>query len=130
MNKTIKLQFASLMACASIALCVQSAEAQTDYYHSPAYQAEEQAFRARQDEGARLHETFGEYSAPYFNWAQRERAIKGLGPSNPYQFGGGYPYQYGGANPYQMYTQQRYYKNSFVRGNPHRYNKHKHRYHR
>lgn len=46
------------------------------------YQTEEQAFRARQDEGSRLHQTYGEHSPQYQQWLQRE---KGIAPSQqPY----------------------------------------------
>jgi hypothetical protein len=68
------------------------ASAQNNYYTSPAYQAEEQAFRARQNEGAKLHETFGESSPQYASWYGRE---KGYGPSYGYQNQSFGPYSYG-----------------------------------
>ncbi len=100
MQKNIKLQLSLLMAAASIALCAVAANAQTDYYHSPAYQAEEQAFRARQNEGARLYETYGSNSGAYYNWQARENSFKGM-PTNPYLFNQQYyPYPNSFTYPY------------------------------
>ncbi|MBY0549728.1 MAG: hypothetical protein K2W95_20810 [Candidatus Obscuribacterales bacterium] len=45
-------------------------------------QAEEQAFRARQDEGSRLHQTYGEHSPQYQQWLQREKG--GIAPQQQY----------------------------------------------
>lgn len=58
---------------------------------SAAYQAEEQAFRARQNEGARLHQTYGENSPQYQEWLRREKggatAVPQQAPANPYPYG-------------------------------------------
>lgn len=67
---------------------------------SSSYQSEEQAFRARQDEGARLHQTYGENSPQYQDWLRRE---KGGGVQQSQ-----YPpnQSYSGYQPYQ----DRYFK--------------------
>lgn len=74
---------------------ITPAEAQYNYYTSPQYQAEEQAFRARQNQGAAIHETFGEQSPAFFNWKMQDNAMKGI-QSNPY----GYNPYYGRINTY------------------------------
>lgn len=97
MNNNNKLHLSLLAAAAVMIGCTLGASAQVNYYQTPAYQAEEQAFRARQNEGARLYEMYGQNSAPYLNWAVRE---KGLSPSY--------------ANPYNLYQQYYPYSNSFM----------------
>jgi hypothetical protein len=85
MNKSTQLFKASFLAAAAvISVCTINANAQANYYTSPQYQAEEQAFRARQNEGSRLYETFGPNSGAYVNWQIREKGITGTG--NPYMF--------------------------------------------
>jgi hypothetical protein len=64
-----------LFALGALMVTSIPADAQYNYYTSPQYQAEEQAFRARQNEGARLHETFGENSPQYMNWYSREKGF-------------------------------------------------------
>lgn len=74
---------------------ITPAEAQYNYYTSPQYQAEEQAFRARQNQGSAIHETFGEWSPQFHSWKYQDNAMKGI-QSNPY----GYNPYYGRINTY------------------------------
>lgn len=102
----IKTTILSLLALGAVLVTGMPADAQYNYYTSPQYQAEEQAFRARQNEGARLHETFGESSPQYLNWYVREKGVV------PYQYGYGYnAFNYG--QPF--YGNTRMYSNSFNR---------------
>lgn len=114
-NKIFSL---ALLALAAVLNSNTTAVAQMDYYHSPAYQAEEQAFRARQNEGARLHEMYGENSPQYGQWHLQE---KGRLPGN--NFGYGYPYAPGYGYGYAPgfgyaapnYGRLNYYSSSFHR---------------
>lgn len=100
---TIKNTFLTLLALGAVVITGLPADAQYNYYTSPQYQAEEQAFRARQNEGARIHETFGENSPQYMNWHFRE---KGTIP---------YGYGYNGFMGQPYYGNARMYSNSFNR---------------
>lgn len=73
-----------VMAVAMILASTSAATAQTSY------QAEEQAFRARQDEGARLHQTYGESSPQYQDWLRREKGIVPQSNIPNYQTNSGY----------------------------------------
>lgn len=82
-----KIVLAMLIAAGSATAisAFSPAEAQANYYTSPAYQAEEQAFRARQNEGARIYETFGNDSPHYQSWLMREKGRTNVNPYyNPY----------------------------------------------
>lgn len=98
MKKQIKLQLSLFAATAAFVACLAPAGAQVDYYHSPAYQAEEQAFRARQNQGAALYEQFGANSAPYANWYLQNKGV----PLN--------------TNPYGLYSPYMPYTGSFYYG--------------
>lgn len=73
-----------LLSAAGMMLFAAPAMAQVNYYQTPQYQAEEQAFRARQNEGARLHEMFGEQSPQYQSWYAREKGVSPMYGYNPY----------------------------------------------
>lgn len=99
----IRTTVLSLLALGAVVFTGMPADAQYNYYTSPQYQAEEQTFRARQNEGARLHETFGENSPQYLNWYVRE---KGRVP---------YAYGYNAFTYGQPYYGNQIYSNSFNR---------------
>ncbi len=102
------LLFILIAAAATAFTAFSPAGADTDYYHSAAYQAEEQAFRARQDEGSRLTETYGSNSPQFLNWYAREKGT--VVPQNNFAVNYSPYYQpyYGNLN--QPYNQP-YYAN-------------------
>lgn len=87
----------------SASSAITPADAQANYYTSPQYQAEEQAFRARQNQGAAIHETFGEQSPQFWSWKAQDNSMKGV-QSNPYGYGYKYNPYYAGINTYDSYT--------------------------
>lgn len=79
---------------------------------SAAYQAEEQAFRARQEEGSRLHRTYGENSPQYQEWLHREKGSSASQQPYPaYQGNQGYPGYQGNYKSHKKHKKDRHCKN-------------------
>ncbi len=110
--KTNSLLLILIAAAATSFTAFSPAGADTDYYHSAAYQAEEQAFRARQNEGAQLTETYGANSPQYQDWYAREH-----GTVSPYNSAALYNQGYYPSNQayYANVNAPRSYSNPFER---------------
>lgn len=78
-SKALPIMLIALIAASGAILPVTA--------QTPAYQAEEQAFRARQNEGARLHDTHGANSQQFQQWSHQE---KGTVPQSQYYSNNGY----------------------------------------